>query len=149
MHCSCWLVMTQCIPELSSCCRDFTWGSNFPSCSWLLHSHTSSTHSGLTSTYLNIECWPLLPPCLIARFLSLRPLFIILRNMSLYLTCLSLSHINHPVPRPAIVSVHITKQRKHFDVVIGQFQVSPYTPECQISSLALPCSPAERMHAKR
>ena len=51
---------------------------------------------------------------------------------------LLLSHINPPVPRPAIVSVHITKQRRHFDVVIGQLKVSSYTPECQISSLASP-----------
>ncbi|CAB1428763.1 unnamed protein product [Pleuronectes platessa] len=43
------------------------------------------------------------------------------------------------VPRPAFVPVHITTQRKHFDVVIGQFKVSPNAiqsaRQCSVSAL--------------
>lgn len=95
------------------------------------HTH-KRTHSvtGCTSTYCVYFYFP--PICNLLDFLIVG--FVHYSLSCVALPRLLLSHITHPVPRPAIVSGRIAKQWKHFDAVIADSKVSSDTLKCQISS---------------
>lgn len=147
--------MTQCILELSSCGCETSHGA------WVTDLLVASAFSHLKHTlglYFHKAHLSFFPLCVFF-FYNLFDFLL----LSVVVTCFlsiffsdtlphfPLSRISHPVPRPAIVSVHITKRQKHFGVVIGPIPGVILHPEVSdlVSAAPLCVRESTRKHVKR